>query len=267
MSEDSVQYQTKPQVTEKTYDFPTELITLPSEGRCYSENNPLAKGTLRIKYMTAREEEILASQNLIKKGIVLDTLFESIIVDKDVNINDIIIGDKNAILLATRLLAYGPKYEVEVYNSLGEKHKVEVDLSKIETKDIDSDLLNRENRYKFVTPNGNDTIEFKIMTHGDEKTIDAEINALKKINKSNISQELTTRYRHMILSINGKEDRKSVVDFVNNKFLARDTRAFREYIKKITPDIKMEFIYTDPESGESEVRPLPMGVNFFWPTE
>lgn len=266
MSEESIQYQPKTQATEKTYDFPTEVITLPSEGKSYPKDNPLSSGQITIKYMTAKEEEILASQNLIKKGIVLDTLFESIIVDKGVNIGDILIGDKNAILLATRLLAYGPKYEVEVYNSLGEKDKIEIDLSKIQTKDIDLEKLNPNNRYSFTTPFGGDTLEFKLMTHGDEKRIDEELTALKKVTKGTISQELTTRYRHMILSVNGKEDRKSIVDFINNKFLARDTKAFREHIKTITPDVKMEFEYTDPETGETEVRPIPMGVGFFWPS-
>lgn len=266
MSEDSTQYQPKSQVSEKTYDFPTEVITLPSEGKCYPDGHPLSSGTLRIKYMTAKEEEILASQNLIKKGIVLDTLFESIIVDKSINVNDILIGDKNAILLATRLLAYGPKYEVEIYNSLNEKDIIEVDLSKVQTKEIDLEKLNKQNRYSFTTPYGGDVIEFKLMTHGDEKRIEEELIALKKINKGSISQELTTRYRHMILSVNDKDDRKSIVDFINNKFLARDTKAFREYIKTLTPDVKMEFEYTDSESGETEVRPIPMGVGFFWPS-
>lgn len=265
MSEEQTQNQFKQDSSEKTFDFPTEVISLPSEGKVYPLNHPLSSGTLRIKYMTAKEEEILASQNLIKRGVVLDTLFESIIVDKSINLDDMIIGDKNAVLLATRLLAYGSKYSVEIYGSGDEKVSVEIDLSKIQTKDIDVDKLSRENRYTFTTPSG-DTLEFKIMTHGDEKRIDQEISSLKKINKGSISQELTTRYRHMILSVNGKEDRKSVVDFINNKFLARDTKAFREYIKTITPDLKLEFEFTDPNTGETEVRPIPMGVSFFWPT-
>ena len=81
------------------YDFPTEVISLPSQVKCYPESNPLSKGTIEIKYMTAKEEEILASQNLIRKGVVLDKLFEAIIVDKDINLDDILIGDKNAIML------------------------------------------------------------------------------------------------------------------------------------------------------------------------
>ena len=99
-----------------------------------------------------------------------------------------------------------------------------------------------------------------------KKAIDGDIKALNKLNRES-SSELTTRYRYMIKSVDGKDDTKSIVDFINNRFLARDTKAFREHLKKIQPDVKMEFEYTDPASGEKEVRSIPMGVGFFWPSE
>ena len=248
------------------FDFPTEVITLPSKGLVYSESNPLSKGSVEIKYMTAREEDILASQNLIRKGVVLDKLFESVVVSSDVNVDDIVIGDKNAILLATRILGYGPEYNIEITNDLDEKEEISVDLGKVRTKDIDITKLNRENRYKFKTTTGTE-LEFKILTHGDEKAIDADVKAIQRLNKNGTSSELTTRYRYMILSVDGKDDTKSITDFINNKFITRDTKAFREAIKQITPDINMEFEYENPNTGEMEVRPIPMGVGFFWPTE
>lgn len=249
---------------EQKYDYPTEVITLPSEGKVYPESNPLSKGTIEIKYMTAREEEILASQNLIKRGVVLDKLFESIIVDKDINPSDIIVGDKNAIMLATRILAYGPSYEVEVYNNRDQKESVKIDLSKIQTKEIDSSVLRRDNRYTFKTPSGYNLV-IKLLSHGDEQKIDEEIKALSKLNKNGVSAELTTRYRFIIVEVDGKNDTKSIVDFINNKFVTRDTRALREFIKTFQPDVVMEYEYEDPESGEKEVRPIPMGVGFFYP--
>ena len=96
------------------YEFPTEIIDLPSKGKVYPQGHPLSKGTIEIKYMTAKEEDILASQNLIRKGVVLDKLFESVVVQEGVQTGDILIGDKNAILLATRILGYGAQYDVEV---------------------------------------------------------------------------------------------------------------------------------------------------------
>ena len=217
--------------------------------------------------MTAREEEILASQNLVRKGVVIDKLFESIIVEKGINVDDIVLGDKNAILLATRVLGYGPEYKIEMTNSLGEPQEVTVDLGKVQTKEIDFELLSPENRYEFTTPHGKNKLEFKILTHGDEKKIDADIKALSRLNKSGVSAELTTRYRFMILSVDGQSDTQSITSFINNKFITRDTKAFREYIAKITPDINMEFDFEDEQTGETEVRSIPMGVGFFWPTE
>jgi hypothetical protein len=245
--------------------FPTEVITLPSEGKCYPETNPLSKGTIEIKYMTAKEEEILTSQNLIKKGIVLDKLFESIIVDKNINPDDIILGDKNAIMLATRILGYGPEYKIEIATE-EEKEEISIDLGKVKTKEIDLTKLNRNNRYKFKTSTGSE-LEFKILTHGDEKAIDADVKAMQRLNKNGTSSELTTRYRYMIQSVDGKDDTKSITDFINNKFITRDTKAFRDAIKQITPDVNMEFDYENPITGEMEVRSIPMGVNFFWPAD
>lgn len=253
-------------MSNKQYEFPTEVISLPSEGKCYPSDNPLSSGTIEIKYMTAREEEILSSQNLIKKGVVLDKLFESIIVDKNINPDDIILGDKNAIMLATRILGYGADYIVESTDDDGNKEEITIDLGAVQTKDIDLELLNYENRYEFTMPTSKTKIEFKLLTHGDEKAIDADVNAMKKFNKGGISTELTTRYRYIITSVDGKSDTKSITDFINNKFLARDTRAFREHIKKISPDVNMEFEYENQVTGETEVRSIPMGVSFFWPT-
>ena len=248
------------------YDFPTQVISLPSEGRCYPKDNPLSSGQLEIKYMTAREEEILSSQNLIKKGVVLDKLFESIIVDSSVNSDDIILGDKNAIMLATRILGYGPEYKIEIEDEYGDKKEIEVDLGQVQTKDVDLDVLNEQNTYKFTTPVGKNELEFKLLTHGDEKAIDADVKAMRKFNKGGVSSELTTRYRYIIKTVDGKDDTKSIVDFINNRFLARDTRAFRDYIASISPDVKMEFDYENAETGEKEARSIPMGVGFFWPS-
>ena len=248
------------------YDFPTEVISLPSQGKCYPEGNPLSSGQIEIKYMTAKEEEILASQNLIRKGVVLDKLFESIIVDKSINVDDILIGDKNAIMLATRILGYGSQYKIQIEGELGDKNEISVDLGKVQTKEIDLDKLNRENRYTFTTKSGT-VLEYKLLSHGDEKKIDADVKALERLTKGGTSSELTTRYRFMITSVDGATDTKSITDFINNRFLTIDTRAFREEVRKIQPDVNMEFEYEDPQTGEMEVRPIPMGVGFFWPSE
>ena len=147
----------------KKYNFPTEVITLPSQGKCYPENHPLSSGEVEIKYMTAKEEEILASRNLIQKGVALDKLFESIIADKSINIDDMIIGDKNAIVLATRILGYGADYVVTMQNEYGEDEKITIDLSKVQTREVDVKNLKRDNLYEWVTPTGKNVLKFKFL--------------------------------------------------------------------------------------------------------
>lgn len=246
------------------YDFPTEVIDLPSKGLVYPKDHPLSKGTVEIKYMTAREEDILSSQNLIKKGMAINKLFEAIIVDK-VDVNDIVIGDKNAIILATRLLAYGASYPMKFYSThIDEAVETTVDLSKVQIKEVDYSKLNNENRFQFETPFGKNKLEFKLLTHGDELAIEKDLKALEKINKDDIAS-ITTRMRYMILSVDGKDDIGTINRYVNS-MLVRDSRAFRDYVRKMSPDVDMNFIYVH-QDGEEEVVPIVLGVNFFWPTE
>jgi len=256
-------------MAEHQYDFPTEVLDLPSKGLVYPKEHPLSSGQITIKYMTAKEEDILSNQNLIKKGVVLDKLFESIIADSDVNPNDIFIGDKNAILLATRVFGYGPNYEVEVTDPFTlEKQNVTIDLTQIQTKEVDESVLNRENKYKFKLPSSGKEIQFKLLTHGDEIEITKEIQALQRLNKvKESSNDVTTRFRHMILSVDGNSDRGFVNKWVSNQFLALDTKAFRKYVKQISPDMDMKFQFTSDLTGETEALDIPFNISFFYPSE
>ena len=251
-------------MTEQKYDFPTEVLDLPSKGLVYPKEHPLASGRITIKYMTAKEEDILSNQNLIKKGIVLDKLFESIIVDK-VDPKDIVIGDKNAIILATRLLGYGPDYPMKFYSGVtSDTIQTVVDLSKVQTKEVDFSLFKNKNEFEFTTPLGKNKLTFKLLTHGDELAVEKDIQALEKLNKEG-SFEITTRLRYMITSVDGISDVSAINKYITG-MLARDSKALREYIKGISPDMNMTFEYIH-ETGEVEALPITMGVGFFWPTE
>lgn len=255
----------------KEFDFPVEVVELPSKGKLYPESNPLSRGTVELKYMTAREEDILASQNLIRKGVVLDKLFESVVVQKDVDINDIFIGDKNAILLATRVLGYGPEYKVEVSDPFtGELQKVTIDLGKVQIKEIDFDKLNADNRYEFDLPMSKIKIVFKLLTHKDEIDINAELQAIQRLTKKTkdaASHDVSTRLRYMIVEVAGNTDRGYINKYVQNQLLARDSRALRKYVKSISPDVDLSYEFTSEITGETEALDIPFGAGFFYPTD
>jgi len=237
------------------FKLPTEIVELPSKGLLYPTDNPLSSGQVEIKYMTAKEEDILTNANYINEGTVLDRLMKSLIVS-DINYNDLLIGDKNAIMIASRILGYGKDYK---FTYQGETHTV--DLTQLENKTIDESLFSRgSNRFSFTLPTTNVTIEFKLLTHKDEMDIVQEIKGLKKINANN-SADLTTRLKHMIISVDGSEERSDIRKFVDNYLLAQDARALRTYINEIQPDVDLTFFRG--QSGERTS--IPIGLNFFWP--
>ena len=237
--------------------FPTETIELPSKGLIYPEDNPLSSGKIEMKYMTAKEEDILSNQSYIENGTVLDKLLKSLIVSK-VNYNDLVVGDKNAIMIAARVLGYGKDYEFEIKGE-----KVSVDLSILENKEFDETSITKGvNEFSFTLPNSGTIITYKLLTHKDETAINNELKGLKKINK-NSDPSVSTRMKHMILSVNGDSDRKVVREFVDTYFLASDARAFRKHIQKVQPDVDLN-ITVDLDSGEEAID-LPIGVTFFWP--
>ncbi len=238
-----------------SFNLPTETIDLPSKGLLYPEGHPLSNGTIEIKYMTAKEEDILTNQNYIQNGTVLDKLLKSLIVT-EFDYNDLVIGDKNAVMVAARILGYGAEYKF-TYNGVEEV----VDLSEIDNKPLDESLYTKgQNEFTFTLPASNNEITFKFLTHGDEVKISKELEGLKRIKKEE-SPELTTRLKYMITSINGDQESKTIREFIDQAFLARDARAFREHISKIQPDVDLTFF---PSTSTKSIS-LPIGINFFWP--
>ena len=256
---------TIPTIQEENYQFPTEDVTLPSKGLLYPEGHPLRSGVIKMKYMTAKEEDILTNQNFIKNGTVINKLLQSLIVTP-VNYNDLLIGDKNAILIAARILGYGADYTFDFTNPrTGDTESVTIDLTELDDKELDESLLiEGRNEFAFTLPTSKVEITFKLLSHGDEEKIQKELKGLKKINKQS-SSELTTRLKHTLLSVNGDRDIKTIREFVDNRFLARDSKAFRNYLAEVMPDIDMQ-VDIDLEDGDTiEDVNIPLGVSFFWP--
>lgn len=249
--------------------FHTEIVSLPSQGMLYDPENPLSSGTVEMKYMTAKEEDILTSQNLIKQGVVIDKLLQSLIIDKSVDYDSLLLGDKNAVLIAGRILAYGKDYEVEVAcPKCGEKSNHTIDLSTFDDKaPKEGTFTPGKNEFQFELPHSKRLVTFKCLTSGDEKAIENELKALKKMAKiTGIDPDMTTRMKYIITSIDGNTDKQVIRKFVDNEMLAKDSLALRRYIQEVIPDIDMSFYFECPHCSHEEISmAMPLTVSFFWP--
>ena len=243
------------------HKFPTEVIDLPSGGKVYPKDSPLAEGKIELKYMTTREEDILMSENLIKKGVVIDKLLDSLIVTEGVTQETLILGDKNAVLVASRILAYGPEYTCEVQHPNDPDQQVEhtFDLTTCPFKETVKDVDYSNNSFEYETPVSKTKIKFKLLTGKEEKLIDKDLNKSKKYG---YNTEITTRLRYTIIEVDGDSKEETLTAFSQN-MLARDSVALRNYIQKISPDIDLT---SEIEiGGETVSVSIPLTVEFFWP--
>ena len=239
------------------FKFPTEEIDLPSKGLLYPKDNPLSSGKIEMKYMTAKEEDILTNPNYIAKGTVIDKLLQSLIITK-VDYNDLIVGDQNAIMVAARILGYGKDYE---FQYAGESQTV--DLTTLEDKVFDESLITpHTNEFSFTLPHSKVDITFKILTIRDSDKIKRELEGLKKINKDNNS-ERSTRLKYTITSVDADREAKTIREFVDTALLARDARAFRNYVNEVQPNLDLK-VTVETRNGEEDVE-LPITATLFWP--
>ena len=253
-------------MAENQYGFPTEVLSLPSQGLLYPEDSPLRSGTIDVKYMTAKEEDILTSTNLIQQGVVIDKLLESVIADPKIKASDLLLGDKNALLLGTRILGYGKDYEVSITDpDTQQQVKQVIDLTTIQHKEVDVSLYENGNLFSYELPNSKIVLEFKLMTQQDEIEVQNILKDYEKLKQlTGIDRGLTTRLKYMIQSVDGNKEEKFIDNFVDNEFLALDARAFRKYRESIEPDVVMKFDYTSQTGGNHKID-IPLGVEFFWP--
>ena len=240
--------------------FPSEVIDLPSEGKVYPKESPLSSGKLELKYMTAKEEDILTSQNLIKKGLVIDKLLNSLIVTPNVTTDELLIGDKNAVMVAARILAYGGEYNVDVINpDTGDKFPYTFDLTNCEFKELREGVDYSKNEFELELPITKVKITFKLLTGKDENDIADSVKSLSKIGQQ---AEVTTRLKKVITSINGDNTQSIINNFVDN-MLSKESFLLREEITRINPDIDLK--QEIDIGGQTTEMDIPMTVEFFWP--
>ena len=258
------------------YKFPTEIVDLPSKGLVYPKDNALSSGKVEMKYMTAKEEDILTTQSYIKDGSVLDRLFQSLIISNGdgapVKYIDITLGDKNAIMIAARILGYGKDYEVEIDDPTqpGTMQKEVIDLTQFESTEYDGSGQTElhKNEYEFELPQSKRKVTFQALTESKERKIKHQLEAQKKASRKlndKTDKQLTIRLKNTIVSVDGDTDQTTINHFVENELFAADSRALRTHINKVVPDVDLTYEFISDETGEGRDMLLPMGLGFFWP--
>ena len=248
------------------FEVPLESVPLPSNGVVYPPESSLhMRETVEIRSMSAREEDILTSRALIKKGTVITELIKSCLIDKKIYVPDMLAGDRNAIMVALRITGYGAEYAVEAdCPKCNVRSKQEFNLGDMPIKRLQIEPVAKgQNVFEFKLPVTKKTVNFKFLTGRDEE----EISTIQERTKKQGAQAdniVTNRLQFAIVSIDGKTDRSSINGFIRN-MPARDSMSLRKFIDANEPGIDMKGNFDCPSCSDvNEVR-VPLGASFFWP--
>jgi len=248
------------------FEVPLESVPLPSNGVVYPADSALhMRETVEIRSMTAREEDILTSRALIKKGTVITELIKSCLIDKKIYVPDMLAGDRNAIMVALRITGYGAEYAVEAdCPKCNVRSKQEFNLGDMPIKRLQIEPVTKgQNVFEFKLPTTKKTVHFKFLTGRDEEEI-STIQERAKKQGAQADNIVTNRLQFAIVSIDGKTDRAAINGFIRN-MPARDSMGLRKFIDANEPGIEMKGNFDCPSCSDiNEVR-VPLGASFFWP--
>jgi len=253
--------------TPLSFTTPTEFVDLPSKGLFYAKNHPLhQKDSVEIRFMTARDEDILTSKSLLKKGIAIDRLLQNVIVDKKINIDHMLIGDKNALIVATRITGYGAEYNTKsMCPACGSTSENLYDLEGVKTVETEiPEGVERTPKGTFVlkAPKSGVTVEMRLLAGVDEKRL-AKVMAAKK--KKNLPEStLTDQLRLALVSVEGQTEPNLINLFVGS-LPAMDARYLREVYAKIMPNVDMKQDFECNSCGFEQEMEVPFTSDFFWP--
>jgi hypothetical protein len=249
---------------QEKFKVPTEMIDLPSKGKLYPEGSELSKGVVEMSYMTAKHEDVLTNVNLLRKGTAIETVLKMLI-QSPIKYEDLIVGDRDALMIASRILAYGSEYPISYTDPGTNKQETHVfDLSTLDHKEVDVSLYSDKNEFEFTLPHTKNVITFKMMTVADDDKVEEEIEGVKKATGVEPGR-LSMKLKHQITSINGEYSTKAVRDFIDGGYLlAKDSLELRRYISKLTPSVNTSISFTS-KSGEEVTMELPMSAEFFFP--
>ena len=250
------------------FSVPRDFVMLPSKGRIYPPDSPLHNmEEIEVRHLTAADEDILTSRSLLRSGTAIDTLLDNVIINQSIKSEELVSGDKNAIMTFLRITGYGPEYKVEIScPDCNEDIKSEFDLSQLNMKMLDTDPVEQgQNRFSLDLPSGVN-VNFKFLTSKEEKVISDEQDKIKKMTQSPLDHNITTRFKYQLISVDGNEDRSFIDGFIN-VMNVRDSRAFRKYFDEIEPDVIMKQDFNCPQCGHRGEVDIPITVDFFWPDD
>lgn len=250
------------------FDLSATEVVLPSKGLIYPASSPLhMKEKIDIRSMTAREEDILTSRVLLRKGETISCLIKSCLMDKNIDPEDMIVGDSNCLLVAIRMSGYGPEYAVEITcPECNEKYKYSYDLGDVSIKTLDVNPVSPgQNLFEYKLPMSKKDIKFKLLTRKDIREMDEIRNNQKKQGvASAIDNLITLKLFFHIVEIDGNTNKGDIRVFVEN-MPARDSLMLRKYIESIEPGTDMTKIISCPMCGMESEAEIPLGIGFFWP--
>ena len=250
------------------FSVPRDFVMLPSKGRVYSPDSALHNmEELEVRHLTAADEDIMTSRALLRSGKAIDTMLSNVIINKSINVEQLVSGDKNAILTFLRITGYGPEYPVDLdCPNCDEAVSFDFDLSQLKMKFLDDNPVNEgENKFGYELPSGIN-IEFKLLNSAEDAAITAEQEKYKKVTKSPLEKTVTTRLKHQIVSIDGNDVKSFINNFVDNMNV-RDSRAFRKHLEALEPDVIMKQDFICPMCSHTEEVDIPITVGFFWPND
>lgn len=252
-----------------TWDVPVQSVEIPSRGRVYPVDSALHnRETIEIRSMTAKEEDILTSRALLKQGTAISTLLRSCILDKSIDPDEMLVGDRNAVLVAIRASGYGSNYEAEVQcPECDAKFEHEFNLNKRPIKEMQSEPVQEgKNIFSFILPMSKKEVVFKLLTGAEERELSTIQDRIKKAKGAgSVESNVTMRLVFQTLSIGGITDKKEVRNIVENKLLAGDSLAYRKHIEEVSPNLNLMFYVKCPECGEESEVEMPIGITFLWP--
>jgi len=244
---------------------PTEFVEIPTKGLLYPEGHPLHnQEEIEIKLMTAKEEDILVNKSLLKKGIALDRMLQSLIVDKRIKLDDLLVSDKNALIIAARISAYGAEYKTQIKcPGCGMDNQYNFDLEDKKIKYLydhgRDDVQVAENGNFLITlPKTQMRVEFRLLRGRDENRL------LQKSKKNKGEIALTDQFKTFIVAINGVTDPKTMAQFID-VMPAYDSKYLRLTYGAVVPSVDLKQYFECAECDYSQDVEVPFTVEFFWP--